>query len=823
MTNITFKKLFLYLLLLSTVPGGTAFAGPSIPSGGKTKYGDAKITKTANGLRIESKNRSVIEWDNFNIGRGKLVEFLNNKAVLNYVLPTGGRSLIDGNLTAKDTLILINPSGISVGQSAIIDVSSLLLSTASLRPDTYQKFLQGVDYASGQNAPLITLDLQDTSGSININGTIRSSSSGGIGVIAPQISFGPNAKISTTGYRNNQTGKDGVNLKYKNVEAEGTLWLGTTALSAPFDQPPGLPTGFGFVEVSGKPSPQDISIALEGTYDLERFVIGTTGATAHQFDDLFFSPSFRAHDFYLYDGVHAVAEGHRQATTSGSLERKIDYLVSGQVTETITHTEADILGLNLPAGAILMEANNVVVDHQSGELISGEIKLSPGNQAASNSEFSKHFGNGPVTIKINGTSSVLTGSNNQTEAYNLTTGEVAWSTTIQGQTTQQTTPIVQTITTSTTTKPAGLVGEGQLINANVIQLFQGHSWRPCQTANAGCKPTTHSHSIHTWQGNFVRNPAGNLVFVAGKPGQTSQYTVYQFGGRYYTVETKNFNPTKGVDATTLRETQIQVSGTQTTTTTTPDQTFNYSETIPITGTPNKNLGGPSTSHWERQLVAVGTYEPGPSGFSPVPQKPDPQTTVVTGTRGPSFTGYGPVPQQPDPQTTVVTGTRGPSFTGYGPVPQKPDPKPAVVTGTKGPSTTGHGSVPQKPDPKPAVVTGTQRQTKTGTNNSDRLSGRIQTPKTPTLIIRSNSSQKIVGYEYQIPSDVIDKLGNDVELTKAKLQAPGGRPLPAGISFEPFSETISIRNVESISLPLDVELSAPNSNGWTTIQLTIGEP
>ena len=73
------------------------------------------------------------------------------------------------------------------------------------------------------------------------------------------------------------------------------------------------------------------------------------------------------------------------------------------------------------------------------------------------------------------------------------------------------------------------------------------------------------------------------------------------------------------------------------------------------------------------------------------------------------------------------------------------------------------------------------------------------------------------------SNFIKKLGNNADLTKAKLQAPGGRPLPEGISFEPFSETISIRNVESIALPLDVELSAPSGNGWTTVQLTIGEP
>ena len=109
MTKMTFKKLFFYLLLFSTIQGRAALAGHSIPSGGKTKHGDAKITQTTNGLQIESKNRSVIEWDDFNIGSGKLVEFLNDKAVLNYVLPTGGRSLIDGNLTAKDTLILINP------------------------------------------------------------------------------------------------------------------------------------------------------------------------------------------------------------------------------------------------------------------------------------------------------------------------------------------------------------------------------------------------------------------------------------------------------------------------------------------------------------------------------------------------------------------------------------------------------------------------------------------------------------------------------------------------------------------------------------------
>ena len=357
------------LALSGSFPTASILHAQSLPTGEQTIQGSATYTPTSNSLTINTPGRAVISWGSFNIGNGNVVDFQNGGAVLNYVRQGGGASQINGMLRATNPIILLNNQGISVGRTGMISVPSILLSTGSLLPDSIDKFMQGVNYAPGLNAPLISIQLNDSSGPISIDGSISSTNGGGIGLIAPSLSIGPNARLTSLGVRTASTGTDGVNTTVNGVVPEGSLWIGTTGLPASsFTQPipgmpgaalPTLPTGFGFTQVSGKPSPQNIRLSLQATYDFERVVIGTSGAKRGQFDALFFSPSFRASAFYLYDGIEAIEEGHRQAT-SGGLRRTLKDTQTNQLIDD--QLESTLLGLQLPPGATLLVADRVVLD-----------------------------------------------------------------------------------------------------------------------------------------------------------------------------------------------------------------------------------------------------------------------------------------------------------------------------------------------------------------------------------------------------------------------------------------------------------------------------
>ncbi|MFM7314006.1 MAG: filamentous hemagglutinin N-terminal domain-containing protein [Cyanobium sp.] len=131
----------------------------ALPTGEQTERGNpVRVDRSdANKLTVQTQGRTVISWKDFNIESGKSVEFQNDKTVLNYVRRGGGASRIDGNLRATNPIILLNNQGITVGSTALISVPSILLSTGSLLPDSFDKFVQGANYGNGLNAPLISI------------------------------------------------------------------------------------------------------------------------------------------------------------------------------------------------------------------------------------------------------------------------------------------------------------------------------------------------------------------------------------------------------------------------------------------------------------------------------------------------------------------------------------------------------------------------------------------------------------------------------------------------------------------------------------------
>jgi filamentous hemagglutinin family protein len=123
-----------------------AHAAPVLPTGGKVQAGQASIgAPTGFKLTIDqASTKAVINWSSFSIGQGGQVQFNNGSGVtLNRVTGGGSLSQIDGGLSATGSLFLINPNGVIVGKSGVINVGgSIIASTLDVKDDA---FLAGGD------------------------------------------------------------------------------------------------------------------------------------------------------------------------------------------------------------------------------------------------------------------------------------------------------------------------------------------------------------------------------------------------------------------------------------------------------------------------------------------------------------------------------------------------------------------------------------------------------------------------------------------------------------------------------------------------------
>jgi filamentous hemagglutinin family protein len=124
------------LLLAGALAGQASAATAGLPSGATVVAGKARVgTSTGFSLTIDqTSSKAVIDWNSFSIGRGDKVTFDNGSGItLNRVM--GGQvSDIDGTLTATGGVYILNPNGVLIGKSGVINTggdfvaSSLALS-----------------------------------------------------------------------------------------------------------------------------------------------------------------------------------------------------------------------------------------------------------------------------------------------------------------------------------------------------------------------------------------------------------------------------------------------------------------------------------------------------------------------------------------------------------------------------------------------------------------------------------------------------------------------------------------------------------------------
>lgn len=167
------------LLHLSSLASALLWAAPGManPQTPQVISGGVSFSQSGNRLTVtETTPQAVVNWQNFSIGGGETVQFLQPSAtasLLNRV--TGSQaSRIDGQLQANGRLFLLNPSGITIGASAAIRAASLLMTSSALADSDYQTGNYRFGAIPGQ-------------GNITNYGTILVDNGGTVVLSAPQV------------------------------------------------------------------------------------------------------------------------------------------------------------------------------------------------------------------------------------------------------------------------------------------------------------------------------------------------------------------------------------------------------------------------------------------------------------------------------------------------------------------------------------------------------------------------------------------------------------------------------------------------------------
>lgn len=172
---------------------------PDLPMGGVVAGGSVSSILSADRLTItQGSNRAIIDWQSFNIGGGKTVEFVQpgaHAAVLNRVSAGTGLSEIHGSLQANGMVLLMNPNGVLFGQGATINVGSLIATTGTVDPIRFMDEL---------NAGFVAIS--GATGMVRNRGQISAAGAGLVALVAPSVRN--DGQITATGGRIALAGSD---------------------------------------------------------------------------------------------------------------------------------------------------------------------------------------------------------------------------------------------------------------------------------------------------------------------------------------------------------------------------------------------------------------------------------------------------------------------------------------------------------------------------------------------------------------------------------------------------------------------------------------
>src|SRR5438445_222496 len=127
-------------LVLAIAPAFPSLA-QTLPTGGSFAAGNVSIGTPQKGtLNInQSTNQAIINWNTFSVGTGGTVNFNQpgaSSATLNRVTSSTPSS-IAGTINAPGTVMLVNPNGIAITKSGVINTGSFVASTLAIKNEDF--------------------------------------------------------------------------------------------------------------------------------------------------------------------------------------------------------------------------------------------------------------------------------------------------------------------------------------------------------------------------------------------------------------------------------------------------------------------------------------------------------------------------------------------------------------------------------------------------------------------------------------------------------------------------------------------------------------
>jgi len=164
------------LVVAGSVLGASWALANGLPQGAQVVSGSATVSTSGANMQVQqSSQRAILNWQDFSIGAGNKVKFVQPSAsavALNRVLGANP-SVIQGNLSANGQVFLINPNGVLFGPSSQVSVGALLASTLSM---SNSDFLAGRYVLKG-----------DSGQSVVNQGTLQAQPGGFVSLIAAKV------------------------------------------------------------------------------------------------------------------------------------------------------------------------------------------------------------------------------------------------------------------------------------------------------------------------------------------------------------------------------------------------------------------------------------------------------------------------------------------------------------------------------------------------------------------------------------------------------------------------------------------------------------
>ncbi|KPJ74884.1 MAG: hypothetical protein AMS19_14690, partial [Gemmatimonas sp. SG8_23] len=127
---------------LAGLPGSPALAGPR---GERVISGQATFDRGGSETVIDTKTeQTIVEYESFDILAGEIVR-INQPSEASRILnrvPHGDPTRVNGQLRSNGYVYILNPAGVFLGESAVIDVSGLVAGAGRV---SNADFLAGLD------------------------------------------------------------------------------------------------------------------------------------------------------------------------------------------------------------------------------------------------------------------------------------------------------------------------------------------------------------------------------------------------------------------------------------------------------------------------------------------------------------------------------------------------------------------------------------------------------------------------------------------------------------------------------------------------------